>query len=46
MILRGTQLADRHEVPVLLVQFAKLIVRHGQQPCQKTNGWQSQASEL
>jgi hypothetical protein len=29
MILRGTQLADRHELPVLLVQFAKLILQHG-----------------
>ena len=29
----GTQLADRHELPVLLVEFAKLILQHGQQPC-------------
>jgi len=32
MILRGTQLADRHKLPVLIVQFAKFVFEHRKQP--------------
>jgi len=32
VIVRRAQLADRHELPVLLVEFAELVLQHRKQP--------------